>query len=330
MTEISPDLYWIRSPISLADIRLTHVNNYLISDGHGFLLVDTGWDTEDAFSTLTGYMKNIGADIRDISRIVVTHVHPDHYGMAGHIKEISGAEILMHDIEKQAINPRYIEMTRLLAQTDRMLIESGVPHDLMEKLRDATLNLVDFITPVYPDTTIDRGAEVTVGKHRFQVLWTPGHASGHICLYEPERKILLSGDHILPTITPNISVNPLSLPNPLGSYLESLSEVRKLAIDLTLPGHDRPFRYVHRRIDAIIAHHEERNREILAAMGEHQETPYHIAVRIPWGNKARFDDLPYFHQRMAVFETLAHLEMMVERGKVEKSTRDGIIYFGHK
>ncbi len=330
MPEIAPGIHWIKMPISLEESTLSHINIYLIEGEKGWLLVDSGWNTDKSFSTLHNYLIKIDASFGDIKQIVVTHVHPDHYGMAGRIKALSGATIAMHHIEKGFIGPRYIDMNELLHQTDQLLIDSGVPRDFADTLRDASLGLEEYIVPTPPDITFRDGDTVNTGKFKFRVIWTPGHSSGHICLYEPERKILLSGDHILPKITPNISLNPQSIENPLGRYIKSLQEIRKLEVKLTLPGHDRPFTRLVPRIDEIIRHHGYRNMEILEAIGFRTRTPYEIAQKISWGDNNAWNDLPPFHQRMAIFETLAHLEMMAAENRVDKLPRNGTIYYGQK
>jgi glyoxylase-like metal-dependent hydrolase (beta-lactamase superfamily II) len=330
MPEIIPGIHWIKMPIPLEESTLKHINVYLIEGDKGWLLVDTGWNTDRSFSTLHNYLIKIGAGFEAIRQIVVTHVHPDHYGMAGRLKKLSGATIAMHHIEKDFIAPRYISMDELLMQTDRLLIASGVPRRIAENLRDATRGLEQYIIPIPPDIALHDGETITTGRFTFRVIWTPGHSSGHICLYEPEQKILFSGDHILPKITPNISLNPQSIENPLGRYLKSLQEIRELDVKLTLPGHDRPFTRLTPRIDEIIRHHGQRNMEILAAIGFRTRNPYQIAQMISWGDNNDWQDLPHFHQRMAIFETLAHLEMMAAEDRVDKLTRRGIIYYGQK
>jgi glyoxylase-like metal-dependent hydrolase (beta-lactamase superfamily II) len=326
MTEISPGIYWLKLPITMEGSRLAHVNVYLARGRDGFLLVDTGWNTPESFDELDRGLQQIGAGFRDISQIVCTHVHPDHFGMAGRIKALSGAALLMHHIEKDFIVPRYVTMQELLAETDQMLVANGVPHDEMVVLRDATINLAEFIVPAQPDATLHDGETITTGIFTFRVVWTPGHSSGHICLYEPEKRLLLSGDHILPKITPNVGVHPQSIENPLGRYLKSLKETRRLNAGLTLPGHDEPFTALVPRIDQIMRHHEQRNREILAMINE-PRTAFQVALEMVWGTRSGWRDLPAFHKRMAIFETLAHLEMMAANRQLDRFPRDGVNYY---
>jgi glyoxylase-like metal-dependent hydrolase (beta-lactamase superfamily II) len=327
MTEISPGIYWFKLPIMLEGVSLAHVNVYLVRGNDGYLLIDSGWNTPDSFEAMSRGLKEIGADLKDVTQVVCTHAHPDHYGMAGHIKQISGAAITMHHIEKNYIMPRYVAMQELLGETDQMLTGNGVPRAEVQKLRDATVGLAQFIVPALPDTTLHEGETISHGAFNFRVMWTPGHSSGHICLYEPDRKLLFSGDHILPKITPNISVHPQSIENPLGRYLRSLKETRGLNVELTCPGHDEPFTALVPRIDEIIKHHEERKREILAILGNRPGTAFKVAEKVKWGTKVIWYDLPDFHRRMAIFETLAHLEMMAVDGLLDRYGRDDVNYY---
>ena len=330
MSEILPGIHWLKLPITLENASVKHINVYLIKSDNGYLLVDTGWNTDDSFATFKGYLMQNGIEFQDIKQIVVSHIHPDHYGMAGRIKKLSGAEIMMHHIEQDFINPRYIEMNDLLNQTAEQLVTNGAPQKEMVMLRDASLNVEQYIVPVMPDRLLHDGDTITTGAFKFRVIWTPGHSSGHICLYEPEKKILFSGDHILPRITPNVGVHPQSIENPLGRYIESLKEIRKLDIKLTLPGHDEPFKNLKERIDENIKHHHQRNEEILETIASGGKTAYQIAKELTWGKKSGLKDLPPFHARIAVFETMAHLEMMTTASRVDLLPRKGVNYWVKK
>jgi glyoxylase-like metal-dependent hydrolase (beta-lactamase superfamily II) len=327
MTEITPGIYWFKLPMPSDEAGLDFVNVYVVRGNRGYLLVDSGWNTEASFATLKKGMAEIGSDVEEISQILVTHVHPDHYGMAGHVKKLSGASLAMHHIEKGFIEPRYVSMESLLNQIDRLLIANGVPPKMIGSLSHATVGLERYVVPTLPDITLHDGETVTTGEFNFKVVWTPGHSSGHICLYEPERKIFLSGDHILPTITPNVSVHPQAIENPLGRYLNSLKELKRLEVELILPGHEKPFSGFQKRIDEILRHHEERNQEILAALGNKPGTSFQVAQQVSWGFKGSWSSLPDFHKRIAVLETLSHLEMMAASGRVDRLPGEDIMLF---
>jgi glyoxylase-like metal-dependent hydrolase (beta-lactamase superfamily II) len=218
-------------------------------------------------------------------------------------------------------------MENLLKQTAQLMAISGLPPDEMTNVRDATLGIEQHVVPTKPDVILHGGETITTGVFTFQVLWTPGHSEGHICLYEPEKKVLISGDHILPRITPNISWHPQSGENPLGQYLNSLKDLKKLDVEMVLPGHEFPFTEFQQRIDELVQHHEERNHEILAALKGEPKTAYEIVQEITWGVAESWQDMPLFHQRLALFETLAHLELMTTDGRLRKVNRDSIIHY---
>ena len=122
-------------------------------------------------------------------------------------------------------------------------------------------------------------------------------------------------------------MHPQSVENPLGSYIDSLNDIMKLETKLVLPGHDEPFTELVPRIQEIIRHHGQRNQEILKAVESEPKTAYRIAGDVTWATTARWHDLPLIHKRMAIFETLSHLEFMVVHGKIDKIPKDGIIYY---
>ncbi len=328
MTELAPGIHWLKLPNTSEDSSLSHVNVYLFRGDNGYLIVDAGWNTDSSFHTLHNYLVKNSLGFEDISQIFVTHAHPDHFGMAGRIARLSGAPVAMHPLEQAEINPRYVHLEELLHKTDVALVANGLSHEETARLRDASLGMQNFVVPVEPDWLLREGETVTTGEFTFRVIWTPGHSSGHLCLYEEDKKILVSGDHILPSITPNISLHPLAIENPLGRYIESLKQLRKLEVTLVLPGHDQPFDKLQDRIDTLLRHHDWRNAEIRAAMdGKKPTTAIAIARRIRWATKSRFEDLPALHQRMAAFETMAHLDMMTADGLLDRYTKDGIIYY---
>jgi glyoxylase-like metal-dependent hydrolase (beta-lactamase superfamily II) len=192
------------------------------------------------------------------------------------------------------------------------------------------VGLAKFVAPAMPDTMLHGGETISNGLFSFEVLWTAGHSPGHISLYEPNQKILISGDHILPTITPNIGLHPQSGDNPLDDYLNALNAVKNLEVKVVLPGHENPFAELKPRIDELIQHHEQRKREILHSMQTERKTACQIARGIPWMldmGGARWEDLTPWDKRLAVLETLAHLKSIRVEGKISKFSRDGIIYY---
>jgi glyoxylase-like metal-dependent hydrolase (beta-lactamase superfamily II) len=175
---------------------------------------------------------------------------------------------------------------------------------------------------------LEEGFEIHSGSHTFRVVWTPGHTNGHICLYDEERSTLMTGDHVLDPISPNVSLAREYLGNPLGQYLQSLRKVGELNADLVLPAHGDPFRSVSRRVRELLAHHDEREAEVVEAVSHGALTGYQVAAALPWTRRRRtLADLQLGQQRMAMTETLAHLEELRVRGLVRRERRDDLILF---
>lgn len=328
MIEVIPGIYQLQ--VTMPITSLEYINAYLIRGDNGYLLVDTGWNTSEAFDSLEKQLAEIGVNIKDISKIILTHIHPDHYGLVGKLKQLSQAEIILHYIEKSLIESRYIHMDTLLQQMVQWLHTNGVPLAEASELQAASVGMVKFIAPVQPDITLNGGETISTGIFTFQVLLTPGHSPGHICLYEPTKKVLLSGDHILPTISPNIGLHPQSSDNPLGDYINSLNELKRLDVKLVLPGHESPFATLTERIEELIQHHEQRNSKILSLMTTKPVTAYQIAAGMTWLsdiNGVSWQKLPAFHRRLAISETMAHLESMRFSGEINKSSSNNTIYY---
>jgi len=328
MKEVIPGIHQIQLP--LPSVGLDWVNIYLIQGNKGYLLIDTGWNTEKAFRSLERQLSEIGISFEDISQIVITHIHPDHYGLAGRLKQLSQAKISIHHLEENLIEPKYINMGGLLEQLEQWLRTNGVITDELPQLQTASLGMEKFVASALPDIRLYGGEIISTGLFNFQVIWTPGHSPGHICLYEPTQKILISGDHILPNITPNVGFHPQSSKNPLGDYLNSVDTVKELDVNLVLPGHENPFTELQPRIEEIIQHHKLRNLEILQTVVPKPKTAYQITTEITWRSDKRgasWQNLAPLDKRFAVLETMAHLELMRSRGEVKKLHRDDTTYY---
>jgi len=331
MIEVIPGIYQIKLPLPSPEVLLGYVNAYLVQGDSGYLLVDTGLNSNEAFESFKKQLAEIGIGVENISRIIVTHIHSDHYGMTGKLKRLSQAEVYLHYLEKDLIESRYVNMDDLLQQIKRWLHINGVPPDELTDLQKASLGLAKFVDPTYPDVTLRGGETISTGIFNLQVLRTPGHSSGHVSLYEPAKKLFFSGDFILPTITPNISLHPQSSANPLGDYINALDTVKQLDVDLVLPGHENPFTGLESRIDEIIQHHQQRNSEILEVMKAEPQTAYQIAKGITWLASiggVSWQSLSPLNKRLAVLETLAHIESMrADNGIVRKFPRNSMIYY---
>ena len=304
---------------------LPYVLPYLIKDRGETLLIDCGWNTDPAFDALSEGMREHGADIADLTKLVITHVHPDHYGMSGRLKQVSSCEVLMHQKEAEVIATRYLAPRNLTQEMERYMEQHGVPPLQAPEMSRGSMGMLDKVQPAQADVQVHGGEVVRAGGFEFEVVWTPGHAPGHICLYEPNRKLLFSGDHILPTITPNVSMHAQAGGNPLGDYMHSLEIVAELDVEHVLPAHEFDIKDLKKRVLEIRDHHRERLDEMHRCV-DAGATAWDVAGRVKWATGSLADFEP-FMQRAAVGETLSHLELLFEQGRLSKVKRDGTLYW---
>ena len=324
--EIVPGIHQLKVP--LQNNPLGYVSTYLIQGDDGWILVDTGWNDQESFDAFERQLKDTGLDFGDINLIIITHIHPDHFGLAGRIKQLSGAEVALHRIEKAFIESRYSWTDLLLEKMGGWLRSNGVPEAELSFLQRASLDVTKFVAVAVPERALFGGETISTGIFDLRVLWTPGHSPGHICLYEPGKKLLFAGDHVLSETTPNISLHVQSGDNPLGDYVESLKSLRNLDVELVLPAHGNTFTDLRKRIDELLVHHEERKADILKALGSELKTAYQVSAEIPWmEGHATWNDLAPLDKRVAVTETLAHLEALRIETKVEKIKQGDLIYY---
>src|SRR5215475_9798164 len=175
-----------------------------------------------AFETGLG---QAGFEIGDVRGVMVTHIHPDHYGLAGRIREASGAWIALHPADAELIHSRYAEPTDLLARVSGLLRRAGAPDEEIATLSSAAMPVRPLVKAVLPDVLLEDGQRPEVPGWDLTAIWTPGHSPGHLCFWEAANEVLLTGDHVLPKITPNISFHPQAGANPLEDYLRSLDKL---------------------------------------------------------------------------------------------------------
>jgi len=317
--------------IPLPNMPLDHINVYLVEGSKGNVLIDTGWDTLEAFSALKDGLRSSGFGFKDISQIIVTHIHPDHYGLAGKLRQLSGATVAFHEIEEGLLDLRYVNMDKLVEDTKHRLSRNGVPRSEVSRLAGASLPVRQYVDLISPDIRLTGGERLSFGSSEFKVLVTPGHSPGHICLYEPNRKFLFSGDQVLPDITPHVGLHAQSGENPLGDFVDSLKSLRELDVNLVFPGHGAVFNGLKQRIDAILYHHDQRKLAIMNIIRDNLRSAYAIAAELVWVpdiGGVDFKDLAPMDKRLAVLETLAHLQLLVNEDKVQSVVdKDTVLYW---
>jgi len=313
--QVRPGLWSI--PVPIPNNPLRYVLVYLFELDDGVALVDAGWNTEDAWEALNAGLAEAGGSMSDVRAVVVTHIHPDHYGLAGRVRESSGAWVGLHPADAALLQGRYVETDDLVERMGMLLAISGVPEDRRPDLASASMEIRSLVSMAEPDVLLEDDQKLDLAGWDLRTIWTPGHSPGHICLYSDRSELLLSGDHVLPRITPNISFHSQQDANPLGDYLESLIRMRALEPEEVLPAHEYRFADLSSRLDEIEHHHAERLRAIEAVLAKRPGiSAWDLTLSLPWSRP--WDEIQSYMQRAANGETLAHLVLLESRGRVRR------------
>ncbi|MBX6390684.1 MAG: MBL fold metallo-hydrolase [Frankia sp.] len=318
---LRPGLWSI--PVPLPTVGLRHVYVYLFETGAGAYIVDSGWDTAEAYEALAAGLAIAGYRVSDIRGVLPTHMHSDHYGMAGRIRAESGAWVALHpaDAALLARMPRTPEEMRV--GMSRLLTRAGIPPDELTAMTNGLLPPGDLPEPAMPDHMLEDGDRPDIPGWDLRAIWTPGHSPGHLCFWEPTNQLLLAGDHVLPRITPNIPFSPIDNADPLGDYLASLDKVAAYQAAEVLPAHEYRFVHLTSRVDDLRRHHDQRFGEVLVALraAEGGElTAWHVCRQMTWSRP--WDQVEGFMKRAALAEALAHLRALERRGVVREIPGD--------
>lgn len=327
--EIFPGIWQFKLPIPAATQSelgemVGETNVYLIQGNDGWLLVDAGWDDPANIVILQQGLIQVGISVGDISQIVATHFHLDHFGLAGKLRQLSGARLALHREEAPFIELIGGKFAQTLEQSRDWLLRNGTPK---KEIPDDSGFYMDLD---YPDDLLSGGERISTGFFDFEVLWTPGHSPGHICLYERSRKLFISGDHMLEDITPEIGTSPLQYPNPLADYLNCLENLKELEVELVLPAHGSLFSHFRRRTDELIEHHQNRKDQILAVLEKGPLTAFDIASKIAWipqKGGVPWEKLDVMNRRLALLETWAHLRLLEDERKTTTFVKGDLIFY---
>jgi len=317
---VAEGVYWLRMPLPFA---LDHINLWLLEDDNGLTIVDTGLNTAEIKALWNALLDSPPLD-RGVTRIVITHHHPDHIGLAGWLRERTGTQITITQTEWLTAHHYYNDVEAAIRENMlAFYAEHGLDEPRLQTMRELGNRYRQVVSPPPTAYHVMRGGEpLRIGGREWQVMIGRGHAPEHACLYCREQKLLIAGDQVLPKITPNIMLSAAEpYANPLQDYLTSFDAFAPLAADtLVLPSHGRPFLNLHARIAQLKHHHHER----LAVLAEHLAMPHSAAELLPRLFRRPLDA----HQLMfAMGESLAHLALLRANGEVVEENREGIRYF---
>jgi glyoxylase-like metal-dependent hydrolase (beta-lactamase superfamily II) len=313
---VQPGLWSIPVPIPRNPLRYVIVYAFELRDG--VAIIDTGWSTEEAWQALRDGLRVAGYDIADVRCALITHIHPDHYGLAGRLRDESGAWVALHPADAELLPQRYgVDIDTLIERMRLLMEECGVPESVRDELTTASMGIREFVALAEPDVLLEDGARIDLPGWQLRALHTPGHSPGHCCFHETERRLLISGDHILPRISPNIAVHAQQQDNPLAAFLESLRRVRGLDVDDVLPAHQWRFSGLTDRVDELVSHHRARLDEterVVVELGD--PTCWDVTQRMTWSRP--WPEVTGHMRRAAVGETLAHLTLLESQRRVRR------------
>ncbi len=305
--EVLPNLF--RNKIPLPESPLKYLNSYIIKDPERSLIIDTGLNRKECLEAMHKGLDSLGIDLAK-SDIFITHLHADHFGLVSKLATDS-TNIFFSRPDKELM-----ESWEGFGAMVEYAGQNGFPENQLKAAIDKHPGAKygsDWIPEI---KVLDEGDVIDVGVYHFKCVATPGHTMGHTCLYEPNKKILVAGDHILIDITPNIQCWS-DTDNHLKHYLASLDKVHKLQVDLVLPGHRRLIDNHRARIEELKKHHALRLDEVLAILKNGSMSAFEVASHMSWDiDCERWDQFPVAQKWFATGEALSHLRYLEEEAKV--------------
>jgi glyoxylase-like metal-dependent hydrolase (beta-lactamase superfamily II) len=318
-TVLGDGIIQIRLPMTGNPMR--YVNGYLIEESDGYTLIDCGWKADDVLAALHAGLAASGLTVASVKRLLITHFHFDHYGLAGTLMRAGVASLGMHPLDWQFVSLILSDPERMDNAADEWIARNGLRVDaLLEDEIDHHRR-----TELYEPTDFLNDGDA-VG--RLRAVWTPGHSPGHLCFTDSVSGRVFTGDHILDPVTPHVGVWHEIRGDAMGEYNDSLRKVAAIGATGVLPAHGEPFGDLQRRVDELLAHHAVRDAQVLAALRAGARSAADVARAMPWTRRNRpFGELSEAHQQFAVAETLAHLVNLRARGLVTcDDTADPIAY----
>jgi len=317
--EILPNLF--REEIPLPQNPLKAINSYVIKGEGRYLMIDM--NRPECLHAMEAYIEEIGVDLARTD-FFITHLHADHLGLVSELARPSSRVYFNRPDARVIQDPGHWEE---MADIARM---NGFPESDIQTAISRHPGKRYHARRNFPLTLLGENDRVEIGGYSLVCVETPGHTRGHLCLYEPGKKLLFSGDHLLESITPNISLWSEG-EDPLRDYLQSLDKVSRYEVEQVLPGHRQIFTHHRRRIEELKKHHEIRNEEILSILRRGKQTAYKVASQMTWDiSYERWEDFPLPQQWFAGGEALAHLQYLEGSGRVKRELHDGKVLFSRR
>ena len=324
LQQVADDIWQLRLPLPYA---LDHVNVYLLHGHAGWTIVDCGLNTAQARTLWEGAFKQLHIVPERVEQIVLTHIHPDHFGLSGWLQQrFSTPErqipVWVSAEEHAFFNSLWarIGTAENEAESKEYYTRCGFPLEEGDKVRKATVRTGEHTLPHPTFSVLDETQPIKMGDRVWQQVPAAGHSDGQVIFYDTEDQVFLSGDQLLMKITPNVGRWPNSEHGVLERYLSSLQELKTFDVRMAFPGHKWLIGDWQQRLAEMDAHHDERLNTTLDAV---HETPgidvNHVSKYV-----FRLGDLDIHQARFAIAETLAHLDLLQAKGAIQQSLEDGV------
>ncbi|MBW2119576.1 MAG: MBL fold metallo-hydrolase [Deltaproteobacteria bacterium] len=320
--QVETNLYRLELP--LPENPLRSINCYLIKSPERFLLIDTGMNRKECLEEIHGDLRRLGVDLNNTD-FFITHLHADHIGLVSKLAT-GNSRIYFNKIEAEHVKRQGFWKLAHPASLANGFPEKEINRFLEEHPSRCYGPRADIVFLLCAN-----GDDIKIGDYSLSCIETPGHSPGHMCLYDANKKILFSGDHLLGDITPNISaLGILNDEDPLRDYFGSLDKIYALDVDMVLPGHGGLFNDHRQRIKEIKRHHQMRLDEVVSMLKDRRSlTPYETASRMTWDINGKWTDFPVAQKWFATGEALAHLIFLRKRGIVNKEMLGGGWHYSH-
>jgi glyoxylase-like metal-dependent hydrolase (beta-lactamase superfamily II) len=318
ISEIDTDFYRItlRMPY-----RLRHVNAYLFAHDKELALFDTGLNTSGSYETLEKDLAGARLDINNIRHVFLTHAHTDHCSMAGLLQKNTGAKIYLSKAAFEEYQ-HFRQPDSAIRQLIKFYSHQGMSHHQINLVIEEYEYIRNIITEFNTDNYLRDNESLEFGDWKFEVIFTPGHAAGHVCFFFREKGLLLAGDHILPYIAPILSPDIFDDDfRPLATYLDSLSAIEKLSIAIVYPGHGNSFVDLNERLTDIRKHHQKRKNIVLSHVNIQPKTTYDISHKMISSTLSDFDKF------LALNETLIYLKELKAEGDIKEDMAGNVLVY---
>jgi glyoxylase-like metal-dependent hydrolase (beta-lactamase superfamily II) len=316
-TEVAPGVWTLPTEFPSKGQPLRYTLSYVLADASGGVhLIDPGVDTDGNWQRLETQLSALGRAVADIRTIVVTHLHFDHLGMGARVRAASGAQVVLHRLEQAAIDGEFG------GEDPERFDRWGVPHARRDELARITAERFSK-AQIAADRLVEGGQLLELGDpaqggFALEVIWTPGHTYGSICLRDAERRLLFTGDHVLPLLNPGLGLGGPTPSNPISDYLEALDRVAGFDDHQVCPGHGYRFTGVRARCETLGAHHARRTAEVAAVL-DRLERPsvWRVASELYWS--LGWENLSHYLLDSALAQVEMHIGRLGRTAEIERA-----------